>query len=48
MCARISTGRDEIGEGGGDKGGGIDICLGGVKLDGSATMTWNGIGCEGT
>jgi len=48
MCARISTGRIEIGDGDGDKGMGFDIGLGGVELDGSATMARDGIGCEST
>ena len=50
MRVRISTGRNEIGEGDGDEGVGIDIGLGGVdsELDGSATMAWDGTGCEGT
>ena len=50
MRARISTGRKEIGDGDGDKGvpADIDTGLGGVELDGSATMAWDGIGCETT
>lgn len=46
MRARISTGRNEIGDGDGDKGVpvDIDIGLGGVELDGGVTMAWDGIG----
>ena len=48
MCARISTGRNEIGDGDGDKSVGFDIGLGGVELDGSATMARDVTGCEST
>jgi hypothetical protein len=50
MRARISTGRNEIGDGDGDKGVpvDIDIGLGGVELDGSVTMAWDDIGCKST
>ena len=48
MCARISAGRNEIGDGDGDKGVGFDIGLGGDELDGSATMARDGIDCENT
>ena len=50
MRARISTGRNEIGDGDGDKGVpvDIDIGLGGVELDGGVTMAWDDIGCKST
>ena len=50
MRARISTGRNEIGDGDGDKGVpvDIDIGLGRVELGGGVTMAWDDIGCKST